>query len=319
MNRRQFLGTGAIVSVGLLAGCASDDPSSPTTEQGETTTDAGTPVGGGATDGQLSVQVTPSASSIQWGEDYSVTVTLEAGSDVEYDWAFTEIYYQIEGDTNWIGVATDSSWDLQPGSPQTKTYEIDPPATGEIAFRLYEDMIAGETVAEWSLTVEPPVREFGQAIPYYDGLAVTVDARITDTIDFHVYDSYGGEDLGVYAVQPNDGRWAIAAVAVENTNANQEVRPPHSGNLALLASGTQLEVVDGLLFVDGPAFSVVGDAPADAYVVDVSSEPGFFDPPNFVVPTATTRGWVPFLLHTDATADELAAVMTREDVRARWE
>jgi hypothetical protein len=279
------------------------------------------PGGPSGDDGGLVAEIEPSASEISWGAEYSVTVTLVAESGYESDWTGTEIYWRGDGE-NWGVPGGEHTWDLQPGQSESHTFEIVPPETGDIAFFL-ADFMTGDVLAEWTLTVQPPVVALGETVPYYDGLEVTVDVQLTETIEAHIYDDEGA-DLGVYAIRPETGnQWTLAMITAENT-ANCELYPPDWHDVAVLVDGKQLDQARGILWASRNDFRTVDGTPDGAYRVDLDEKEGYYDPPMEILPTATAEGWLPYLAETDATKDDVAVVLLRETasfgtVTARWE
>lgn len=321
MRRRTLLTTGTATGLAFLAGCASSDPEESPTGTPETDGPGDTPGGSES----LSADIAPSASNISWGEEYSVTVTLVAGSEYETDWTHTEINWRTDDSNGAITNSSYSMWNIPTGEPDSHTFEITPPTTGDITFTL-EDILEGSTLAEWTLTVEPPVADLGTTISYYDGLAVTIDVQLTETIEAHIYDDYKGNDLGVYSIRPADGtQWALLLLTVENT-ATSKLYPPSSDDMAVLVGGTQLNRADDLLFATQNEFRAVEGNPEEAYVVELSAEAGYYDPPTEIVPSATAEGWLPYLTDIDSTPADVAAVLTRNasssvsgTVTSRWQ
>jgi hypothetical protein len=326
MKRRTLLSTGTAIGLTFLAGCSSNGP---TGEPGETGTETRTPTtdeGSGGTsagEGGLSAVIEPSATEIAWGEEYSVTVTLVAESEYETDWTHTEINWRAKDSSGGITGTSYSMWDLPTGQPDSHTFKFSPPTMGEITFVL-KDLLVGDTLTEWELTVEPPVAALGEAIPFYDGLEVTMDARLTETIEAHIYDDEDA-DLGIYSIRPEDGKqWALAMVTATNTSTS-EIYPPEDRDIAVLANGNQLEQLRGLLFAHQNDFRAVEGNPDDAWVVRLDDEADYYDPPTEILPTATTEGWLPYLAKVDASKDDIAVILTRETsssssgrVTARW-
>lgn len=145
MYRSGLLTTGATIAVGSVAGCLGDDAGSDSDTDGDSGTDAETDSGtddgsdsGTQPDaGEVAFRVEPSTTELEWGDDYSVTVTAEAGPDPPE--RATVVAYQGEGDNQWSGVAnTEAVWRLEGGERQTETYDIRPPSSGQLSYALMD-------------------------------------------------------------------------------------------------------------------------------------------------------------------------------------
>jgi hypothetical protein len=316
MRRRTILATGPAIGMTVLAGCGSEDPDQET--ERTTQTDEGDGPSGDQRDtgNGLSATIEPSASEITWGEEYSVEVTLVAGSDYPTDWAWTDIGYATQTSSGKLR-GTDHDWDLPTGQQVTQTFEFGPPATGEVTFTLHDlnrGSGAGKPIAKWTLTVEPPEATFGEPIAFYDGLEITTDARVTETIDTHLFGP-GGDNLGIHTVRPTgDNQWAVVTVTARNSG-NEAVRLPSRDDISMLAEEFQLEQTH---FVPDGEYTVSGDAPEYANI-DFRKEDEYYprNPPE-LVPTAAAEGTVVFIADGETTKDDLAVLLHRNDLRARW-
>jgi hypothetical protein len=325
MNRRTLVRAGTAVGLAFLAGCASSEPSEQTTE---TTQDAGTDTPTGS-DGEFSITIAPSTAELEWGVDYSVDVTMEAGSEPIQ--TFTEIWWDTDADPGWASVEeTNVVWDVPAGQSETKTFDIVPPATGDITFALVDLDQFSDILDEWGLTVASPQTALGEAISYYDGLDVSMQASLQDTLDVTIYE-YGGAGNpypGEYTIRPApaaSSQWLIVTVTAENSTTNADVAPPDNDYIDVLAAGTQLERKSLLFnYLSDRDFEIVGDPPEEgesSYMVDFSREQGWYDwkRHDALVPTATANGWLPYVVSTDITLEDVAVLLEHNGVRARWE
>ena len=75
MRRRKLLSTGATIVLGSVAGCSGGDGEDSTTAEpeGQETSEPAEQSAGG----EASFSVEPSATEIDWGDDYSVEVTVQ--------------------------------------------------------------------------------------------------------------------------------------------------------------------------------------------------------------------------------------------------
>lgn len=272
--------------------------------------------------GELTYSVEPTATEIDWGEEYSVTVTAEAGVDSPLE--VTVVAYQLAGDTRWSNIVhTRSTWSLDDGEVRTETYDIEPPATGEITFGLFRELF--DTVAaDWDLLVNPPSAALGETISYYDGLEVTLDARLLDSIAFLLVDRRDQDELGVYPVRPQDGQWVEVTVTAENTSTNTDVGLPDRDDITALADGTPLAR-------PRQTGDHVGDGRDTAYEVadetvevregwfEPRREEEFYDPPDELIPGATYEGRILFETGIDTTVADISARVGHRDVHATWE
>ena len=327
MNRRKLLMVGAAAGSSSIAGCFGGDEEqpdeTPTTESEE---DGGSPDTSEESEaGKISFSVDPSATEIEWGEEYSVTVTMQAG-DEPVD-AATGIVYQTEADATWSGNLgnTEMMWRLDAGESQSETFEIEPPAVGEFTLGLV-NAVEEDVVEEWDLTVTPPVQSLGETLSYYDGLDMSVDAELQEWID--VVLTWDQEDeAGTYSVRPAEGQWVKVNIVAENTNMNTDVGIPGYGAFSALAGNSQL---------DHPRYLGTDVGAGTEYVVDDQTrheegsrlemndggEPGqegFWLPPDELIPDAREEGWVLFEAATDTAVEDVEIRLQRNDVRATWE
>jgi hypothetical protein len=329
MRRRRFVTTGTAVGLAFLAGCGSNEPGVQTTETG-TPTETGD---GRDTTGEgeraFSITVEPSTVELEWGVDYSVDITMEAGNEpIQTN---CEIWWDTGTDPGWTPVqGTNMVWDIPSGQSDMKTIDIIPPATGDIVFAFADLDQFSDILDEWELAVEPPQAALGEVIPYYDGLDVSMQASLQDTLDVTIYE-YGGAGNpyeGEYSIRPTppvSSQWLILTVTAENSTANADVAPPDSDHIDVLAAGTQLERKDLLFnYLSDRDFEVVGDPPEEgetAYTIDFTQEQGYYDwqDHDILAPTATATGWLPYVVSADLTPDDIAVLLEYNEIRARWE
>lgn len=94
-----------MITLGSLAGCPSlDEVSGPETTPTSELDGPQTPAS--TENGDVSFSVDPSATELDWGEEYSVTITAQAGEDPPD--LMTFIVYQTGADTTWSGRFSDS-------------------------------------------------------------------------------------------------------------------------------------------------------------------------------------------------------------------
>lgn len=313
---------GATFALSSIAGCTEDGGDTESTPTPTLEPGAGSGAEPGA--GGVTFSVDPSAKEIDWGDEYTVTVTAQAGDDPPA--VGTGIMYGTEGSSR-TGTVDNSGkqWMLDAGESQTETFEIDPPSVSEFTFRLMTG--EQEVVAEWELTVNPPVQSFGETLSYYDGLDMTIDVELHEWLDFELLEGDMGEELGPYSVRPEDGQWVKVNIVAENTNMNTDVGIPEGGAFSALAGNSQL---------DHPRYLGTNVGAGTEYEVDDETrheegawlemndggEPGqegFWLPQNDLVPGAGKEGWVLFETDTDATKDDLQIRCGRNDIRATWE
>ncbi|MCU4717094.1 hypothetical protein [Halapricum hydrolyticum] len=325
MRRRTFVATGTVAGLTFLAGCGSNDSDVQTTETGTTReTSDGTDTAG---EGEFSVTVEPSTAALEWGVDYSLDVTMEAGNEPIQ--TSSEIWWETNIDPGWTRVqGTNVVWDIPTGQSETKTFDIIPPATGDITFAVADVDQFSDILTEWELAVAPPQASLGEAISYYDGLDVSMQASLQDTLDvtIHEYGGAGNPYEGEYSIRPTpagSSQWLILTVAAENSTANVDVAPPNHDHIDVLAAGIQLERKNVLFnYLSDRDFEIVGDPPEEgesAYMVDFTQEQGYYDWQNVLVPTATATGWLPYVANSDVTLDDIAVLLEHNEIRARWE
>jgi|GEM_PF-4688996 len=325
MKRRAFVATGTAVGVAFLAGCSSNGPGVQPTETGTTReTRDGTETAG---EGEFSVTVEPSTTELEWGVDYSLDVTMEAGDEPIQ--TMSEIWWDTDADPGWTRIqGTNVVWDIPAGQSETKTFDIIPPATGDIVFAFADVDRFSDILDEWELAVAPPLAPLGEAISYYNGLDVSMQVSVQDTLDVTIYE-YGGAGNpyeGEYSIRPapaGSNQWLVLTMTAENSTANTDVAPPDHDRIDVLAEGIQLER-KGLLFnyLSDNDFDIVGDPPEEgesAYMVDFTQEQGYYDWQNVLVPTATATGWLPYVVNADVTLDDIAVLLEYNEIRSRWE
>lgn len=325
MKRRTVVTTGATVGLAFLAGCSSGGPDDRPTDTesgpaGETTS----PTGGDAA-GEPSIVVEPSTAELDWGADYSVAVTMEAGSEpIE---TFTEIWWDAEDDPGWTSVSeTNAQWSIPAGQSETKTFDIVPPTTGDVVFAFTDLDQFMDILDEWELAVAPPRATLDEPIPFYDGLTVTMRASLEDEIQART-ESYGGqEEYDERPIRPweNDTRWLVLTVTAENDSDNDDVRAPDHREIAVLAAGNQLDA-EGLMFTtEPPRFEFVGEPPdpdREDYWVELQEDSGYYDEfgSTTLVPNAFVEGWIPYVVSDSIALDDVTVQLEYDDVTAVWE
>lgn len=325
MRRRKLLAAGAAITLSVIAGCSGDDngdgpASTPTSDPDEETPEPPEEPG----DGDLSFSAESSATEIDWGEEYSVTVTARAGESPPH--VMTALVYQSEADSTWSGSFGNGEmlWRLDGGESRTETFELKPPEVGECKVGLMTQ--DGEVIEEWELTVNPPTAEFGETISYYDGLDVTVDAELHDSMDFEITWDYGDES-GVYSVRPKDGQWVKVSVVAKNTNTNEDVRVPGEDRFSGLAGSSQLnsprslgtEVGAGTEYeIDDETRHEEG-AWMEMYKDGAAQQEGYWYPPSELIAGAEEKGWILFETDKkDISVDDVEIRSNRNDIRATW-
>ncbi len=327
MRRRTVLATGVAIGLSSIAGCLGDDGESmePGEEPGEEPT---TEPGEEPPASEVAFSIEHSGTEMDWGDEYSVTVTVRAGDEPTR--VGTAIAYQTEDDPTWSGTFsnTEQVWQLDAGESRTETFEIKPPAVGELQVGLFNSM--EEAVEEqWDLTVYPPVQSFGEPLSYYDGLDMTLDVELHEWLELELYWGRDPRETGIYEVRPADGQWVKVFLTGENTNMNEEVRMPRDvregEDFSGLANNSQL---------DHPRIRGTNVGAGTDYVVadptrheegarmemrwDTTVQEGFWDPPSDLVSGATEEGWIVFETDMDTTVDDVEIRLRRNDIRATW-
>lgn len=327
MRRRHFIGTGLVTGAGLLTGCIGlpDGESPDSGEQTDGTDPDDTTDGTDGEDepsGELSVTVEPSASEIEWGEEYSIDISIEAGSEPV---PYTGVVYSTEDETGWTSAisGTKIQWMLESGESQTKSLTFEPPAVGELTLGLLNS--ENNVMKEWDLTVVPPEATFGEAISYYDGLDMTIDVELQDWIDVSL--EWEGEDFGVNSVRPNDGQWVKISITAENTNTTGDVSLPEEDAFSALAANSQLDRPRSLGTEVGEGYPY--EVQDDTVNEDVAwmefqkdgevQEEGFWYPTSDLIPGAVEEGWMVFETDMDTTVEDVQIRLEREGIFASWE
>lgn len=327
MNRRAFVMTAGIVGTVALAGCTGDsnddgsDPATPTEAATATEPDSGD----GSGEPTLTATVEPSSSAVCWGEEYTLNTTIAASSD---DRQFaTAVVYKTASDTEWTaGIdGTEAMWTLSAGQSKTKEFDIQPPETGELTLGLLTGEY--ETLDQWDLTVRPPTAAFGETVSWYDGLELTLDARITETIAVHVFSTAESDeqDLGVHPVRPTnhvEKRWLLVTVRAENNTVDQDVHVPWDEQFDVLVGGEPVELQRYMINpADDPGFEVLDETTKPVGSIRLGSESDYYDwsEGTTLPPTASTTGWLPYIVDADTTLDDVGAMARHNEVRARWE
>ena len=322
MRRRTLLRVGGGIAFVALAGCSGGDG-----DESETTTTSKEEASGDTTetsgDEDVSYSVEPSANQLDWGEDYSVAVTVQC--EHESAQLATGILYQTADDHQWAGSFgnTETMWQLDTGESETKTFDVDPPTVGELKLGLLE-ITSEEVVEEWELSVSPPTAAFGGTNSYYDGLDVSLDVELTEWMDFEL--DYGDES-GMYAVRPQGGQWVKVTVTAENTNTNSEVSLFGDDAFTALAGSSQLDRPRSLGEGVGAGTDYEIDdqtrhdegARLEMYKGGSAQQEGYWYPPSELISGATEEGWLVFEGETDTTKSDLQIRLERADIRATWE
>lgn len=332
MRRRTVLTTGTVVVSGTIAGCLGlgggdgDEPEPTTTEEDAQTTQTT------ETGGELSLSADPSATEMEWGDEYSVEVTVQSGEEPTQ--IVTGLMYQTEDDPNWAGPFGNSKmmWQLEAGETETKTCEAKPPSTGLLTVGLV-NMQTKEVAAKWELTVQPPTAAFGETISYYDGLDMTLDAEVHESMDFEIeYGPYGEKVEDVFTVSVRNGKWVKVNVVAENTNEKGEVGLPEEGQFSGLAGNTQLDsdkprslgesVGEGSIYEIAEPPADEDDPPwLEMHHDGVVQQDGYWYPPSELAAGAKEDGWIVYAVEEeDFTVDDVEVRLDRGgvDARAVW-
>jgi hypothetical protein len=332
MRRRTLLRVGGSIAFVALAGCSGGDgdESETTTTEEESSGDTTETSGGG----DVSFSVKPSANQLDWGEDYSVDVTVQSGDESVQ--LATGIVYQTEDDSEWAGSFgnTEKMWQLDEGESQTVTFDIEPPAVGELKLGLY-DAVSEQVVEEWELTVSRPIAALGETNSYYDGLDMTVDAEVHESLEFEL--EYGGDqndaESGMFSVGVKDGKWVKVIITAENTNQEGEVGLPGKTEFGgIVGQGTQLKqnqpralgegVGEGTIYEIGDGPENIGDAWMEMHKGGNAQQDGYWYPPSELVYGAVEKGWIAYAVQEDLSDDAKIEIrLDRQsgiDVRAIW-
>lgn len=204
-------------------------------------------------------------------------------------------------------------WQLDGGESRTETYELRPPGGGDLSLALVDQ--DSNILEEWHLTVSMPQAALGETISYYDGLELTIDAQLRDSVTVPI------EDYGEYAVGVVDAPWVEVAITAENTSMDQKVDTPWRDSFAVLAGGTQLERSDGGYLGSDSEYEVLD---ADREFKDyegfsLEDLENHWDPPSELVPDASEQGVLLFKGLEGTTVDELSISVNRNETRATWE
>lgn len=323
--------TGVVIGATAIAGCLGngDEPDNGGDEdQTETTQTTDT------TDstGELAVSAEPSATEIDWGDEYSVHVTVQAGN--ESPEIATAIIYQTEDDSSWSGSFsnTEKMWRVDAGETATETFLIEPPAVGTLTLGLI-NVMNEEVVEEWELTVQPPTGALDEPISYYDGLDMTVDAEIHDSLEFEL--DYGGSmneaESGMFSVSVRDGKWVKVIINAVNTKEEGKVDLPGEPEFSGLAGGTSLVqnqprslgegVGEGTIYAIGDGPSDIDDAWMEMHKDGVVQQEGYWYPPSEIAAGAREDGWLVYAVQEDLADDsaiEIRLDRNGVDVRATW-
>lgn len=330
MKRRAVLTGGVTIALASIAGCTGDGDgdsgSTPTTEPGvEPTTEPGEE----PPPGEVAFSVEHSGAEMDWGDEYSVTVTARAGDEPPD--VVTVIAYQMGDESTYSHTFdnTEAVWRLDAGKSRTKTFEIEPPAVDEFHVGLF-NTVEEEVVEEWDLTVTPPVQSFGETLSYYDGLDVTVDVELHEWLEFDLHWD-GRDESGTYPVRPEGGQWVKVNITAYNRNdrggdgvgvPTVEAFSARAGNSALehprwsgadVGADTRFEVDDE----DGNR-----DEERSRLEMRHDGEPqqeGFWFPQDDISPDIVEEGWMVFETGTDTTKEDLQLALERDDITAIWE
>ncbi|MFQ3294245.1 MAG: hypothetical protein ACI9PP_000185 [Halobacteriales archaeon] len=336
MRRRYLLRGGTIMAVGSLAGCIIGDleervDGSDGATDTEPEDDSDPEPSDGSEDGDVSFSVEPKASEIKWAEPYSVTVTVKAGEDPPP--IVTQIIYERESDSQWSGdfSNTQQYWTLGADKSTTKTFEMKPPGYGDFTLGLLT-VDNQEVVETWDLTVQQPRAAFGEPISYYDGLDMTVDAEVHDSLEFELdYGEDNDEYTGMFSVSVKDGKWLKINIIAENKGKGK-VGLPGKTEFSGLAGGTQLEqnqpralgehVGKESIYVIGDGPSDINDARMEMHKSGVVQQDGYWYPESDLIAGAREEGWLVYAVQEDLSEDSVIEIrLNRQsgpDVRAIW-
>lgn len=315
----------AFGTAGCLGGEGEDTKT--TAENGDrSTTEPGGETAEKPEEGEVTFAVDHAGTEMDWGEAYSVTITARAGEDPPP--VGTAVLYQTGDDAEWSGSFgnAETAWQLESGESESKTFEIEPPVVGDLTIGVMEST-EQTVVEEWDLTVRPPTAAFGESIPYYDGLDVTIDVALHEWLDFELLKRDQGDEAGMYSIRPTEGQWVKVNVTAENTNTNTDVRLPGYDAFSALAGSDQLEHPRylGETVGAGTRFEVDDQTRHEegAWMeMNDGGEPdqeGFWLPPSELVSEAVEEGWLLFETKPDTTPEDLEIRLNRNDVRATWE
>jgi hypothetical protein len=338
MRRRYLLRGGKVMAVGSLAGCIGDiadigdgsdatTPTKPEDESGPEPEDESDPEPeDGSDEGEVSFSVEPSASEIEWGEPYSVTVTVTpegAPGDVA-----TGIIFQKGSTASWSGPISDTGkrWQLDAGESQTETFDLEPSSVDDYTLGLAN--VQKETVIEeWKLSVTPPTAEFDETISYPNGFKMTVDAELHEWLELKLsWD--GGDETGTYAVRPRDGQWVrVWATGENNSDENETLTGPAGQDFTALAGGTQLNRISGGKSVGaGTDYEIKDPTREEKGAKTKEGWEEFWILPNTgftrgkLAPTATDDGLVLFVTDMETTKEDLKIQLKwpDNDVLVTW-
>lgn len=313
MNRRTFVSAGTVVGISLLAGCPGND-----TEPAETPTPPQTPP---AENGELVVTAEPSAESIVYGEEYTVTITVRNDGAADAFHAGS-IMARAEAQA-WTALRYTEGVRISAGEELSETYTFAPPTIGDIEFG-YMDGDTQAILSRWNLSVATPRAGFGETNGFYDGLAVTADLTFDDELDMPIRRTVG-DDPGTRTITAPVGRqWVTAEFRLENTNETDSIRferVGHRSRFFLTANGTQQRQYDSRIGWGDAEFE-------DQFTIheyaDISGMAGYLDPPSELVPGGAAEGWLLFTAPDDATSETVELSLTRfeesawNDVRVYW-
>jgi hypothetical protein len=289
-----------MAGMALLAGCSGGDGADPTTTTA--TTAAGDPAPTTDDDAAPRFEVTgvePETDAIVYGEEYSVTLTVENTGDAAGQF-WGEVVEQRG--SMWQPVA-EMEFELAPGDPVSESCSWYPSQVGTVEYGIIE-VRTDRLLAQQELAVEAPVLSMGEPFADPTGWEMTVEG-----VELHD-EVQATDDNGetVTAAAPTNMQWALLTLSVENPSEESVAIPPRR-DIYLLAGGEQIQETE-----------LVEPSKYGAYVTP-TQQPDYFTPPSPFVPNAVESGWMWFAVPADVTAADIDSVVYWEenDVRITWE
>lgn len=311
MKRRAFIST-VVVGTGVLAGClggsGNDGGGTPTRASTPTADDSSTQWSG-ASGGDVAISVEYSADIIEYGDPYSVTISARNQGD-DSAMMIGDIVYRTGDQSSWDYLTEMEPWSVAAGQTQSKTFDVQPTATGTLEVG-YQDVYEG-IIDTWTLEVNAPNLVYGEQLVYYDGLGVTVDISLADAVEAPIRNLMDEDYREDRLVRPNTGRtWGVIDVTLENTDDNDDVDTPLDDGYTLLLAGNQQSRLAGGRQVDWMELETLYEG--ELTVLDT------YFPPEVLVPGASSSGRIVFDVSEDVDLTDATVMLTRYDVRSRWE
>lgn len=315
LHRRTWLYLCAATGTSLLAGCTGTDP--PDDEQPDDTSngppdDAEEPIDDAEEpidDGEAAVTVDPSADSITYGEEYTVTATIRNTAD-EAQYFGGSVVARVNTSA-WRPLVEGDLLTIAPGDEITETYSLSPPATGSIEFG-YTSWYTQEHLARWELSVDVSRGTFGEEHRFYDGLAITADLEAHESIEMPIQDS-SEEGVDSRMITAPDGRsWIRVLLRIENTNESGAVSFRHirQPEFYLTSEGIQQPQYDRRIAWSDSEFE---DQLPQYESVRIDQMADYFAPPTQIAPGAAYEGWLLFSVPDDAEMDGLELSLIRQE------